>query len=283
MIWSMRRIPLDPAHLVSALLATAIGLQVAWMVTGAFGARDTGISASDALPEAMSPFEIIKGARLFGTAEQASADVSTAIPVSTQGLVLVGVLASTNAQDGRAIIGESGGSARVYTIGAILPGGSRLAEVYPDRVMLDRGGSLETLLLPRQGGTPGPLVPAAGSDAAGPSAVPSSLRGSTGDDLANAIRWQAVMRSDKPSGVRVYPGSDAQRFTNLGLQAGDLILAINDAPLADQANGEQFLRTLAGAPQARLTIERNGRTETLAVDLTALEKPMGITPNAANR
>jgi general secretion pathway protein C len=278
MIRAMRRFPLDPAHVVTALLATAIGLQVAWMITGAFGARDSNIDTSDALPEAMSPFEIIKSARLFGTAAQAPIDTPTAAPISTQGLALVGVLASTHPQDGRAIIGESGGPARVYTIGAILPGGSRLAEVYPDRVMLDRGGSLETLLLPRQGGNPGPAV-----SAAGPNAVVSSLERSTGDELASAIRWQAVMRSDRPSGVRVYPGSDAQRFTNLGLQAGDLILAINDAPLADQANGEQFLKTLAGAPQARLTIERNGRTETLTVDLTALEKPMGITQNASNR
>jgi len=159
----------------------------------------------------------------------------------------------------------------VYAIGATLPGGSRLAEVYPDRVMLDRGGSLETLPLPRQGGTPS----AVSAGAMTPDTLPSAEGASSGEDLANAIRWQAVMRSDKPSGVRVYPGSDAQRFTSLGLQSGDLILAINDAPLADQANGEQFLKTLAGAPQGRLTIERNGRTETLTVDLTALAPASG--------
>jgi general secretion pathway protein C len=271
MIRSMRRLPLDPAHLITALLAVAIGLQLAWMITGAFGARHEGSRASEALPQAISPFEIIQSARLFGTLEGGSTPSSAVAPVSTQGLVLVGVLASTDPQGGRAIIGESAGLARVYAIGATLPGGSRLAEVYPDRVMLDRGGSLETLPLPRQGGTPG----AVSAGAMTPDTLPSAEGASSGDDLANAIRWQAVMRSDKPSGVRVYPGSDAQRFTSLGLQSGDLILAINDAPLADQANGEQFLKTLAGAPQARLTIERNGRTETLTVDLTALAPASG--------
>jgi general secretion pathway protein C len=271
MIQPMRRLPLDPAHFVTALLAAAIGLQVAWMITGAFGAHDAGNRASDPLPQMVSPFETIKSARLFGTLEGGSTSASDVAPISTQGLVLVGVLASTNPQGGRAIIGESAGAARVYAVGAMLPGGSRLAEVYPDRVMLDRGGSLETLPLPRQGGTPGAVN--LGSTTSGGVAPPVS--GSTGDDLANAIRWQAVMRSDKPSGVRVYPGSDAQRFTSLGLQSGDLILAINDSPLADQANGEQFLKTLAGAPQARLTIERNGRTETLTVDLTALAPGSG--------
>lgn len=266
MIKAMRRFPLDPAQFITPLLAAAIGLQVAWMITGAFGARDAGSRAPDALPQTISPFETIKSARLYGTLEGGASSASDVAPISTQGLVLVGVLASTDPQGGRAIIGESAGAARVYTVGATLPGGSRLAEVYPDRVILDRGGSVETLPLPRQGGTPTSVN--VGAIPSGGMAPPAG--GSTGDDLANAIRWQAVMRSDKPSGVRVYPGSDAQRFTSLGLQSGDLILAINDAPLADQANGEQFLKTLAGAPQARLTIERNGRTETLTVDLTAL-------------
>ena len=49
-----------------------------------------------------------------------------------------------------------------------------------------------------------------------------------------------------------------------------LVLAVNDTPLADQANGEQFLRSLSGTPQARITIERGGRTETLLLDLTQI-------------
>ncbi len=271
MIKAMRRFPLDPAQFITPLLAVAIGLQVAWMITGAFGARDAGSGASNALPQTISPFETIKSAGLFGALEGGPTNVSAVAPISTQGLVLVGVLATTDPQGGRAIIGESAGAARVYTVGAALPGGSRLAEVYPDRVILDRGGSFETLPLPRQGGTPTSVN--VGAIPSGGMAPPAG--GSTGNDLATAIRWQAVMRSDKPSGVRVYPGSDAQRFTSLGLQPGDLILAINDSPLADQANGEQFLKTLAGAPQARLTIERNGRTETLTVDLTALAPGSG--------
>ena len=86
------------------------------------------------------------------------------------------------------------------------------------------------------------------------------------------IRWQAVIRSDRPSGIRVYPGANAQRFAQLGLRPGDLVLAINDSPLADQANGEQFIRSLAGTPQARLTIDADkfykiwGQNVTLFMD-----------------
>lgn len=260
----MRRLPLDPARLVTSVLAVALGLQIAWMVTGALGARST-LPATAAPPAAVSSFEAIKAARLFGALPETAGTAALA-PVTTQGLTLVGVLASTDPRGGRAIIGESGGSARVYAVGSTLPGGSRLAEVYPDRVILDRGGGFETLPLPRQGGTPAALNVNAAATAAPRLTLPG------GEDLANVIRWQAVVRGDRPSGVRVYPGSDAQRFAKLGLQAGDLILSVNDVPLADQANGEQFLRTLAGAPQARLTLERGGRTETVVIDLaSALE------------
>lgn len=261
----MRRLPLDPSRLLTAVLAAAIGLQAAWMITGAFGARDAGDRAPDALPQTINPVDIIKSAQLFGQVEAGPIAPEALAPVSTQGLVLVGVLASTEPQNGRAIIGESTGSARVYAVGATLPGGSRLLEVYPDRVILDRGGSSETLPLPRQGGSSWNVGSPAQPTTVGSAATANVADGET---LASAIRWQAVMRPDKPSGVRVYPGSDAQRFANFGLQPGDLILAINDAPLADQANGEQFLKTLAGAPQARLTLERNGRTETVTIDLS---------------
>lgn len=262
----------DLSRVVTAALGTALGLQLAWTITGAFGARDSAPPSSTP-PMTVAPIETLKAARLFGTASLPAAEAITTAPapISTQGLTLVGVLAAADPKAGQAIIGESGASARVYTVGGTLPGGSRLAEVYADRVILDRGGSFETLPLPRQGGTP-----AASANPAGPApatALPPALAPSeaaVSSDITNVIRWQAVIRGDKPSGVRVYPGADARMFTQLGLRPGDLVLAVNDTPLADQANGEQFLRSLAGTPQARLTVERGGRTETLLVDLTQI-------------
>ncbi|MBM4192105.1 MAG: hypothetical protein FJ196_03460 [Gammaproteobacteria bacterium] len=268
MILAMRRLPFDTVRIVTGLLAVAIGVQVAWLVTGAFGAHSSARVMSKLRPNSstLNPFEAIKAAQLFGTLEPGTANASTLVPVSTDGLVLVGVLASTDRQASRAIISESAGAARVYAIGATVPGGSQLAAVYPDRVLLNRGASVATLPLPRQGGIPG-----VGSAGAMPviDALAPPASGSAVDNLANAIRWQAVFRSDKPTGVRIYPGADARQFSNLGLQSGDLILTINDAPLSDQANVEQFIQLLASAPQARLSIERSGRLETVIVDLPA--------------
>ncbi|MBM4238506.1 MAG: hypothetical protein FJ154_03115 [Gammaproteobacteria bacterium] len=270
----MRSRALDPAVIVIVVLGLALGLQLAWTVTGSFGARDRGgLDAAAALSAAsgLDPLDRIKAARLFGTAAGVpTAAVAAALPVSTQGLILVGVLAASDPLAGRAIIGESGVAARVYAVGAMLPGGSRLAEVHADYVLLDRGGNFETLPLPRQGGTPA-------SSTSGPAAVPvgaplplAAAGTPSTEDITNVIRWQAVMRTDRPSGIRVYPGANAQLFTQLGLRPGDLVLAINDSPLADQANSEQFIRSLSGTPQARLTIERNGQTESLTLDLTSV-------------
>lgn len=268
---SLRMPVFDVSLWVLAFLGTGLGLQVAWTITGAFGAREPAAAAL-APPMTVPSAEMIKAARLFGTPDLAPTESTAAAPapISTQGLTLLGVLAANDPKAGQAIIGESGAAARVYGVGGTLPGGSRLAEVYADRVILDRGGSFETLPLPRQGGTPSATGVSASAPAPAPSAALAPVENAAVNEITNVIRWQAVIRSDKPSGVRVYPGADARMFTQLGLRPGDLVLAVNDTPLADQANGEQFLRSLAGTPQARLTIERGGRSETLLVDLTQI-------------
>jgi general secretion pathway protein C len=279
---AMRVRSLDPARVLTAVLALALGLQIAWTLTGLLGGRTAAGPDTSASPSpGTDPLDAIRAARLFGvpTGPEPAAQPEAA-PVSTQGLVLSGVLAETDPRAGRAIIGEAAGGGRVYAVGGTLPGGSRLAEVYPDRVILDRGGSLETLPLPRQAGGTATALPASGGTA--PPPTPAGA-GPSSEDISQVIRWQAVMRTDKPSGVRVYPGANAQLFSQLGLRPGDLVLAINDSPLADQANGEQFIRSLAGTPQARLTIERAGRTESLLVDLATLSNPLNANPINSTR
>jgi type II secretory pathway component PulC len=56
------------------------------------------------------------------------------------------------------------------------------------------------------------------------------------------------------------------------LRPGDLVVAVNDSPLTDQATATQFLRMLAGAPSSVVTVERDGRTENLSIDLARLSQ-----------
>lgn len=263
-------------------LALVIGLQLAWIITGALGSHDLGRTVpashtaasqtgagSAALP---SIIDRIAAARLFGDAPTASSPGGgdpAAAPPTALNLVLAGVFAREDPAAGRAIIGESAASAKLHAVGATLPGGARLTEVYPDRVILERAGQREALSLPRS-----PLAMPADPAAARPSPTPSAAMTPTAaavaEDPSRFIRWQAMLRDGQVAGVRVYPGEQQILFQRSGLRPGDLVVAVNDSPLTDPATAAQFLRMLAGAPVSVVTVERDGRTENLQIDLAGL-------------
>ena len=45
-----------------------------------------------------------------------------------------------------------------------------------------------------------------------------------------------------------------------------------------QANSEQFMRTLSGSPQSKLTVERNGREENVILNVAGLAPPSPTPP-----
>ena len=277
---------LNLPRLATLALALLIGLQLAWIVTGALGShvvagpRASGGVGSAPVSEAMDTGLAVIGriaaARLFGESPGgpgASTAGGGAVPPSSLALVLAGVFAREDPGAGRAIIGETAATGRLYGVGATLPGGARLTEVHPDRVILERGGQREALTLPR---STMPAQPSTGGAANVPalapaaSASPSPLGASIAEDPARFIRWQAMLRDGQVAGVRVYPGEQTALFTRSGLRPGDLVVAVNDSPLTDQATASQFLRMLAGAPSSVVTVERDGRTENLSIDLARL-------------
>ncbi len=265
---------LNLPRLATLALALLIGLQLAWIVTGALGshvvarpgAAGPGVGTLDT---GLVVVGRIAAARLFGESPGDPGD--GAVPPSSLALVLAGVFACEDPAAGRAIIGETAATGRLYGVGATLPGGARLTEVHPDRVILERGGQREALSLPR---STMPAQPATGGATNGPALAPaasSSLPGaSIAEDPARFIRWQAILRDGQVAGVRVYPGEQAALFTRSGLRPGDLVVAVNDSPLTDQATAAQFLRMLAGAPSSVVTVERDGRMENLSIDLARL-------------
>src|SRR5712671_6330743 len=89
----------------------------------------------------------IADAHLFGLAN--APDASEVRAVTTLTLVLSGTIASSDPEKGFAFIGESAAAAKFLKVGDTVAGAARLHSVYPDRVILDRGGNLEALLLPK--------------------------------------------------------------------------------------------------------------------------------------
>jgi general secretion pathway protein C len=213
-------------------------------------------------------------AHLFGDAAvQASGDAANA-PPSSMPLVLAGVLATEDPKEGMAIIGESAQAAKVVAVGQQVPGGAQLHSVYSDRAIIDRGGTLESVFLPRRGGNPigGPApapMPVASMDGNNEASI-DRMRRLVNDDpgaLSQILRPQPVFAGGEMKGFRVYPGANRQAFARMGLRPGDMVTAINGTPLNDKERAQEIFGTLGSSTDARVTITRNGRTQELVLNI----------------
>jgi general secretion pathway protein C len=208
----------------------------------------------------------VASAHLFGIAapEPGLQDPNNA-PPTTANLVLAGTIATQDPTHGVAIISD-GGPSKVYSVGDNLSG-FRLHSVYLDHVILDRGGSLETLSLPRQ------FLPShvAATRSGAPPAVENLKRLVAQDPNILAQVMRAVPSYDsaagKLRGFRIYPGKNRSAFNNLGLRPGDLVTAINGSPLDDPQRGQEIMNTVETADRATVTIERGGQAQDLTLNI----------------
>ena len=263
-------------RLATGLLAVLLAIQAGFIVTSQNrGAHQKGTSAglagSAAPPAALQAPALrvneITSAHLFGEAKGSVTDAN-APPTSVQ-LVLAGVLALPDPKRGLAILGPSSAAAKLYTVGSAVPGGVNLYAVYKDRVLLDRGGVIESLYLPRRTPPGGMTADAGGSDRGNPAQRLAALAQGNGALLGGLVRAQAVFVGSKLSGYRIYPGGRASigAFSQLGFRPGDLITAVNGTPLDDPNRGSEILDTLSSSASATVTVQRNGQTMDLNLNL----------------
>jgi general secretion pathway protein C len=235
------------------------------------GRRAEGVSAAQDLAQW----------HLFGEkTAQDSAPVES-LPETQLNLTLSGVIAAGSVTGGGAIIASPGTEA-FYPINAPLPGGATLKEVYPDRVVLERNGRLETLRLPKEGlGNIG-----AGQSGGGSSPLPS---GDVGDGAAEGppptLRQFRDMAISDPKnagdlvkinpktadgrfvGYELQPGRDAALLSRMGLAPGDVVTSVNGVRLDSPAKALSLLRGLSSADEVRLEIERGGVPQSLIVNI----------------
>ena len=263
-----RSLPLWVSVALVVLLAWQ-AIQLVWTLVGA-GPAVTGEPAAAAAPATSAPaidVAAIVNAHLFGVAgaPDAGADPN-AVAATQMNLVLVGTIANTDPQLGYAIVGDSAATARVYAVGKTITGGTKLHAVYPDRVILDRGGRLEALMLPKKFTGGGSVAP--------PPQQGNPMLGQRLQDLAaqnpaaitEIIRPQPVFANGQQRGYRVYPGRNRQQFSKLGLMPGDLVTAINGTPLDDPARGMEILQSINSAAQVTVTVERNGQSSQVNIN-----------------
>jgi general secretion pathway protein C len=261
----------DGPRLTTWVLALALGVQAALIVTDLAGAGRRRAAASPArAPVAAHGLDLaaITNAHLFGAAPAAKRDGANA-PQSSIPLVLTGTIAGNDPQNGLAILGPNAQSAKVYAVGDGLPGGAKLHSVYSDRVVIDRDGQLESLVLPHQANA-GNAPPPSSAALPGENSSIERMRRMISEQpglLADVMRPQPVMDHGKMNGFRVYPGRDRMAFTRLGLRPGDQVTAINGTPLDDRDRGEQILHTLGSSSEAHVTVIRNGQQQDLVLNI----------------
>lgn len=268
----MNRLLAQLPRWILGLLIVLLGVRAALLVADLAGpptpiAR-TGNTAPPAASRKVVDIPSILRANLFG---RSAVPTGTDAPVTSMNLVIKLVAAANDPKRGMAALGSNENDVKVYEVGEDVPGGARLYAVYVDRVLLDRGGTIEALLMPpRQGAT---AAMASASPAATPGVSMDRFQQIMRDnpDIINRIMTrQPVLQDGRLTGVRVNPGPNAQAFNRLGLRPNDLVTAINGLALDDQSRTSDVFNSLNGASQARVTVNRNGREMELNLNLAEI-------------
>ncbi len=262
---------------VAGILGLAIAAQLALLVTGLAGGGPPPAPPTVWHPRVRAPDAAqIVSSHLFGRAPRTGGAFGQDAPRTSLPLVLTGVMAVDDPTGGLAILGPNAQAAKVYAVGDSVPGGAELAAVLPRKVLLRRDGRLQSLSLPRRLAVNAPLPSAAlpSSDVEAPqfAARMRALVARRPAVLAELLRPEPVLAGGHLRGYRVYPGSDPQAFRELGLEPGDLVMAINGTPLNDPAQDQQVFDTLGSSSEATVTVLRNGVRRVLTLDLAQAEQ-----------
>lgn len=199
---------------------------------------------------------------------------TSAVPLP---LYLLGVSAGRNSMEGSASIGTSIDNPQVYAAGAILANGTRLTEIHENYVVLTRGERRARLYLYDRRNVASTL-----SDdllTVGGATDAATIKPASREVLTDYLRPSPVYDGETLLGYQVYAGAKSAVFGQLGLQAGDLITAVDDMPLNEPAQALDMLRQLTDGvvlklsvvrKQSRLQITADGAVITADIDRVEL-------------
>lgn len=183
---------------------------------------------------------------------------------------LFGVRAG-GADGGSAIIGLADGRQVSVGVGEAVEPGLVLQSVGPDHVVLARGGSLSRLdfgdtpvgAAPPPPPPPGPQTVAPPAPAAAPAVVAGA-----GVDAAQLLAQAGLrprMRGLRLDGFTVSAAGEGSALAAAGLQAGDVLLAVDGTALDSPERIAGLRRQLAGAASVTLRFERDGAVQTTTI------------------
>jgi general secretion pathway protein C len=162
--------------------------------------------------------------------------------VSTLGLTLLGTRVDTVSGRGSAIIAGEDGKQSSYGIGETVVPGVILKSVEFDAVVLDRAGVSESLFLDQSAGG-SPVTPAAPSRATQATPPAKAVPGNR-PRLAADVLVTPRLRGSTITGYVLNPKGSGAAFAAAGLQAGDVLISIDDRPVAELGDPSSLARRL---------------------------------------
>jgi general secretion pathway protein C len=182
-------------------------------------------------------------------------------------LVLVRTIPGSNVHSGQAMLGADPAHPQTYLANAILENGARIDEIYADHVVLVRGLQHALLFVQNaaSASSDATLLEVGGTPTA-PSAITLSQETTT-----KYVRPVPEYENDVVVGFRIYPGTQSYVFSQLGLQAGDLLTAINGQPVLGADETMQLLQGLLEGQSLTATIRRGTQTLEISLDGAIVE------------
>ena len=295
------------ASILAILLLTHSLAELTWNLVPQPAADQTVATAKRQIPLAQrvvreQPLaQKISNLNLFGKYEEKKVITKPSepivVPETRLNLKLRGVFASKDKNAARAIIADSRGDEDSYRIGSELPGGAILNEIYPDRVILEHNGRLETLKLPVDVAESGAGSQSNAGDNgrnASRSSQQSSrdinrgnvtdLSSSTADNAQLLGQYRNALMNDPNSvmglinvrpyqkdgqlvGYRLRPGKDRALLRRFGLRSGDIVTAVNGVPMNNPVKALEVLRDLSSATQLTVDVQRNGAPQSFTFQI----------------
>ncbi|WP_412104988.1 type II secretion system protein GspC [Vibrio barjaei] len=216
----------------------------------------------------------INKANIFGqyNREQkvVQAPVVTDAPKTRLNVVLVGSVVSSNPDLSLAVVANRGKQG-TYGIGEQIEGTrATVSAVMIDRIIISNSGRDETVMLEgleykKLELKTAPQVAAsniAGNNPIDPEEKLTAIRRAITQDpqqIFQYVRLSQVKRDGQVKGYRVSPGRDPELFNAVGLQNGDIAVALNGADLTDPAAMGKIYQSISELTELNLTVERDGQ------------------------
>lgn len=224
---------------------------------------------------------IINQHHLFGQFAAADNKQGNDKPVEVKktrlNLTLHGTIAYSD-QTGFAMISSGGKAQKTYAVGEKIgsSGQTILSKIYPDHVLLDRNGELETLELPkkkeivttnnRSSTRPAPASRVGGDDL---NVNKDNLNDVRDQLLANPAALYKIMRvapvtsKGKFQGYRVNPGKNKKAFEALGFEPGDIVSSVNGEAIDSPQKGMEIFKNMTTSDTVNVEVKRGEETVTL--------------------